>query len=349
MLMNSSCVNVAPYGTLDRKTPQPRQAALLPSPNGRACSHEKQYEHFDTHYRLLDPPMVDETNQGVQVCPTDVVKRRTVTWDGVAAEIVQATRREKLEFRFRAPLHLLAVCDQGIRSDGDTFVEGLPRSRLRDMTRKLTFVPAGHAYHEWHEPRVLTRVVYFYFDPARMPSHPEEGVASAPLAPRLLFEDATLSDTALKLKRLIETTGADNSPYFEALGTVLAHELVRLNSGTQRSEAPAKGGLAAWQQRIATAYIEEHLAEQISLATLAGLVGLSPYYFCRAFKQSLGMPPNRYHSSRRIEHAKILLAKPAPSVTDIGLTVGYSETSSFTSAFHKTTGVTPTAYRRTLT
>ena len=149
------------------------------------------------------------------------------------------------------------------------------------MTRKLTFVPAGHAYHEWHEPRVLTRVVYFYFDPARMPSHPEEGVASAPLAARLLFEDATLSDTALKLRRLIETTGADSSPYFEALGTVLAHELVRLNSGAQRSEAPAKGGLAAWQQRVVTAYIEDHLAEPISLETLARLAGLSSYYFCR--------------------------------------------------------------------
>jgi len=50
-----------------------------------------------------------------------------------------------LEFRFRAPLHLLTVCEQAIRSDGDTFVEGLPRSRLRDARRKLTFVPVGHA------------------------------------------------------------------------------------------------------------------------------------------------------------------------------------------------------------
>src|ERR1700730_2692454 len=350
MLMNSSCVHVAPYRTPDRKTPKPRQAVMLPSLDGRADTLEKHYERPDMQaYRLLDRPMADETNHGVQVYPADVVKRRTVTWDGMAAEIVQATRREKMELRYRGPLHLLAVCDQGMRSDGDTFVEGLPRSRLRDVTRKLTFVPAGHAYHEWHEPRVLTRVVYFYFDPARMPSRPEEGVASAPLAPRLFFEDATLSDTALKLKRLIENAGSDSSPYFEALGTVLAHELVRLNAGAPRIEAPVKGGLAAWQQRTVTTYIEEHLAEQISLATLAGLVGLSPYYFCRAFKQSLGRPPHRYHNSRRIEHAKILLAKPTPSVTDIGLTVGYSETSSFTAAFHKTTGVTPTAYRRTLT
>jgi len=152
-----------------------------------------------------------------------------------------------------------------------------------------------------------------------------------------------------KLKRLIETAGADSSPYFEALGIVLAHELVRLNAGAPRIEVPAKGGLAAWQQRAVTTYIEDHLAEPISLATLARLVRLSPYHFCHAFKRSFGLPPHRYHRNRRIERAKLLLAQPAPSVTDIGLIVGYSETSTFTTAFHRTTGITPTGYRRTLT
>ncbi len=290
MLVTSSCATVAPYGTLDRSVD-------------------------------------DATHHGVEVYPIDAVKRHSVTWHGMAAEIVQATRRQKIEL----------------------FLEGRPRSTLRDATRKLTFVPAGHAYRDWHEPRALTRIVYFYFDPARMPVQPGADAVAVALAPRLFFEDAALSDTALKLKRLIENARSDSSPYFEALGAVLAHELVGLTAGTPRIEALAKGGLAAWQQRVVTAYIEEHLAEPIALATLAQLAGLSPYYFCRAFKQSLGMPPHRYHNSRRIEHAKLLLARAAPSVTDVGLTVGYSETSSFTAAFHRTTGITPTAYRRTLT
>jgi AraC family transcriptional regulator len=288
-------------------------------------------------------------DHGVAVQPNDAVKRSPRACDGMVAEIVQATRREKLELHFCGPLHLLAVYDQGMRRDGDTFVEGLPRSKLRDVTRKLTFVPAGHAYHEWHEPCALMRVVYFYFDPGRMPTNPETGVAPASLAARLFFEDAALAETALKLSRLIENTDFDSSRYFEALGAVLAHELVRLNAGAPRLEAPAKGGLAAWQQRAVTTYIEDHLAEPISLATLARLVRLSPYHFCHAFKRSFGLPPHRYHSNRRIERAKLLLAQPAPSVTDIGLIVGYSETSAFTTAFHRTTGITPTVYRRTLT
>jgi AraC family transcriptional regulator len=61
------------------------------------------------------------------------------------------------------------------------------------------------------------------------------------------------------------------------------------------------------------------------------------------------VPPHRYHGIRRIERAKALLTRPMSSVTDVGLAVGYGETSSFTAAFHRTTGITPTAYRRTVT
>jgi AraC-like DNA-binding protein len=110
----------------------------------------------------------------------------------------------------------------------------------------------------------------------------------------------------------------------------------------------ARGGLAPWQQRAVVSYIEEHLVEPISLATLAGLVRPSAFYFCRAFKQSFGMPPHRFHSHRRIEHAKSLLAKSDWSVTRIASMLGFSDTSAFSTAFHKVSGQTPTSYRRLL-
>jgi AraC family transcriptional regulator len=299
-------------------------------------------------HRLNGRSSADATDRAVEICPADIVKRRGMTWDGMAAEVVQVTACERIEFRFRSPLHLLALCNEGIRNEGGTFVEGLPRSTLRDPRRKFTLVPAGHAYHEYQEPRVPARILYFYFDPAKMPVQPGNDAAPAPLAPRLFFEDATLLSTALKLQRSIENTGPHGSPYLEALGVVLAHELVRHNAGFPRTEAPMRGGLAAWQERAVSTYIEEHLAEPIALATLAELARLSPFYFCRAFKQSFGMPPHRYHSNRRMELAKTLLAKPASSVTHVGLALGFSETSSFTAAFRKMTGLTPTDYRRSL-
>jgi AraC family transcriptional regulator len=191
--------------------------------------------------------------------------------------------------------------------------------------------------------------VYFYFDPAKLPRHHAADLAPAPLAPRLFFDNATLSATALKLKRQIENAEASSGPYLEALRAVLTHELVLLDAAPPDAGTPVRGGLAAWQQRTVANYIAEHAAEQISLTTLAQLVRLSPYHFCRAFRQSFGTPPHQYHADHRMGRAKTLLAESASSVTEIGLAVGFRETSSFTAAFRRATGQTPTAYRRSLT
>jgi AraC family transcriptional regulator len=347
MLTNVLPTNVGSPALFNRTVARPSQAAALLPMDRRRRFVGRYNEPAGREAHGLDGRLtVDAVSATVEISPPDIVKRRTVAWDGMTVEIVRATTRERIESRFRGPVHLLAICEEGARSNGDTFVEGLPLSSLRDLKKKLTFVPADHEYHEWQEPRILSRMVYFYLDPASMPLMSETGFMD--LTPRLHFEDAALRETALKLTTLVESAGADNRLYLEALGVVLAHELARCNSGTSHIQAPIRGGLAAWQQRVVTTYIEEHLSEQISLATLAQLVRLSPYYFCRAFKQSFGIPPHRYHTSRRIEHAKALLAKPEPSVTDIGLTVGFSETSSFTAAFRKATGFTPTGYHRSL-
>jgi AraC family transcriptional regulator len=284
----------------------------------------------------------------IDIFPLGVAARRTMAWRGMLVELVHTLRRDRTEIRYRGPRHLLMAHEQGARLEGETLLDGVPRSSLRDVKRKLTFVPAGHDYRDWQEPRVLARTVYIYFDPAEMPIDPAARDGNVEFTPRLLFDNGPLWETVSKLATLIQTGGVENSRYCEALGVVLAHEIVRLNLGAPSVASPVRGGLAAWQQRIVTAYIDEHLAEPIPLAKLAGLVRLSPAYFCRSFKQSFGTPPHRYHSSRRIERAKALLAERKHSVTEIGLELGFSETSAFTATFRKLTGLTPTAYHRSL-
>jgi AraC family transcriptional regulator len=324
------------------------RSAALAATNVRCLPFRRREEASNRHGRQYDPAAVIATEPSIDISPREIANRHAKSWDGMAAEIVQVTRRERIDIRFNAPVHLLVIVEQGVRVAGETLVEGLPRSTLRDLRRKLSFVPAGHDYHEWQEPSLLPRATYFYFDPAKLSLDLEPVYSDALRTPRLFFEDAALWETAVKLRRLMEGTGIDSRLYFEALGIILAHELVRPTVAARPSAPPARGGLAAWQQRIMIDYIEENLAERISLAALAQLVRLSPYHFCRAFKESFGVPPHRYHTGRRIERAKALLAKPTYSVTDIGMTVGFSETSSFTAAFRKATGLTPTAYHRTL-
>ncbi len=302
----------------------------------------------DPLHRSDGRPTADVIHPAVEISPPDIVRRRAITWHGMTAETVQSTSQANVKYRFRAPMHLLVAYEEGERSDGETFVEGLPRSTLRNFASKLTFVPAGHEYYESQKLRTRARLIYFYFDPAQLKIRSDLGIADISFTPRLFFEDAMLWGIALKLKHLVESPASVDQLYFEALGSLLLHELARLNRGTPSIRPRIRGGIAARQQRIVTAYIEKHLADQVPLAALAQLVGLSTYYFCRAFKQSFGVPPHRYHMEQRVERAKELLAQRTSSVTHIGMTLGFSQTSSFSAAFHKATGLTPTNYQRSL-
>jgi AraC family transcriptional regulator len=296
----------------------------------------------------LPGPTKLSSHATVEVSPPEFVRRRVIECPGLTAESVQTTSHTKVEYSFHGPTHLLVIYEDGARIDGQTFVQGMPRATLRRFARKFTFVPADYQYHECHELRILSRLIYFYFDPGKLIAQSDARCEQILSSPRVFFEDEALWHSAMKLKNLIENPELGDERYFQALGVVIAYRLLRLEKGAAGNQSFARGGLAAWQQRIAHAYIEEHISERIELATLARLVRQSPFHFCRAFKRSFGMPPLRYQAKRRIEQAKVLLATPEMSVTEIGLTTGLGCSSSFARAFRKATGFAPTEYQRSL-
>ncbi len=296
---------------------------------------------FDTASATPLPPVVG-------FAPPDIAHRHIASWNGLKADVVEVVRREPFQYGYKAPCHLLIMCERAERDDGETLVEGLPRSTLQEFNRTMSFVPAGHQFFGWQKPRILTRVTYFYIDPRGPLIDPELRFAESEFRPRLFFFDKGLWETASKLKAQAESSDPGQRPYAEALSIVLAHEMLRLNDGAVSLKQYLRGGLAGWQEKRVAEYIEGHLAEDPSLATLSSVVKLSPYHFIRAFKQSFGLPPRRYMNSLRMQRAKSLLANPAMSVTQVGFNLGFSETSSFTATFRKHTGLTPTEYRRGL-
>ena len=282
----------------------------------------------------------------VELSPPDIARRRLVDWGVIQADTVRVTRRETFECGFQARRHLLIAYERAERNDGETLIEGLPKSTLREFNCKLSVVPAGHRFYGWQTPRALTRVTYFYIDLQDSLFGLESGITCPTISPRLFFFDQAVWDTALKLKAEVGNSNPWSRQYAEALSVVLMHELIRLERSPSAAVKPLRGGLPVWQQRRVADFIEEHLANEISLAALAELVELSLFHFARAFTQSFGVPPHRYHMARRLDRARVLLQKQALSVTEIGIQIGFRETSSFTRAFRRVTGLTPTEFRR---
>jgi AraC family transcriptional regulator len=287
-----------------------------------------------------------ETSVGYS--PAEIVRRQSTSWQGLRAETAQVVSREYFEYRYNEPYHLLIAAEEAARSDGETLVEGLPRSTRREFSRRLTFIPAGRAFFGSQYPRLLLRSVYLYIDPHALLLDPELGFADADFEPRLFFEKADLWQTVLKLKTLIGINDAGTRMYAETLCGVLGHEIMRLDGSAARAPAASCGGLAGWQRKRVAGYIEEHLTNDVPLAVLADLARLSPYHFVRSFKRSFGQPPHRYFTARRMERAKFLLASPDASITQIALDLGFSSTGSFSATFHRVIGRTPTSYRRCL-
>jgi AraC-like DNA-binding protein len=105
------------------------------------------------------------------------------------------------------------------------------------------------------------------------------------------------------------------------------------------------GGLPWSRLRRVVEYVQTNLAGELRLAELSALVHMSPYHFARLFKKSTDASPRQFVIRRRIEAAKLLLAKQQPPIGEVALAVGFGSQSHFSTIFRRTTGVTPRQYR----
>ena len=97
---------------------------------------------------------------------------------------------------------------------------------------------------------------------------------------------------------------------------------------------------------ISVNYIHNNFERDISLGDIAKFVFLSPSYFTRAFKEEMGISPISYLLKVRIERAKELLTETDQKISDIALSVGFSNQQRFNEIFKKYTGLTPLQYRK---
>ena len=130
---------------------------------------------------------------------------------------------------------------------------------------------------------------------------------------------------------------------YEEFGTCIDNLKIALfqrqssGAGEQREERPIHG---------ITRYLQEHLAEEVSLSVLAEAFHLRAQYISQLFKNEIGVGFLTYLTNIRMERAKQLLLSTSLSIAEVSEQSGYGDYRVFTKVFKKAEGITPSQYRR---
>ncbi len=216
-------------------------------------------------------------------------------------------------------------------------------------TGNIVILPAG-APTTWHlERQGEVRHLHLYLSPTRI----QEIAASAEINPDTveLIEAIGVADPQIKAIALsyfseLRAEGLGSKLYVESLANLLAIHLLRYHSSVQPLPRPRSHRLPETTLRQVIAYIEDHLAEDLSLSALAAVASLSPYHFARLFKESTGLPPHHYVLHRRVERAKLLLATTTWPLLMIAHSVGFAHESHLALHFKRLTGLSPNTYAK---
>ena len=239
--------------------------------------------------------------------------------------------------------------------------EGLVRCKVggswwsaRPTTGSIWLKPMGGKYDEAHirSPKVqvihlsIPNVVFARLrDDYNLPAVPARSIRYSCAA-----QDEVINQIGLSVLSEMMSPTAAGRMLVETSSLMLAARLAHAHAETELIRLPilTPHRLDDGRLRRVLAYVEEHLAEDITVADLANVACLSIFHFTRAFAGAVGVPPHRYVSQRRLESAKAMLATGRASLSEIALESRFSSQSSFTRAFRRATGVTPAEYRRTL-
>ena len=126
---------------------------------------------------------------------------------------------------------------------------------------------------------------------------------------------------------------------------MVAHFACSYGGMTLTGPSP-NNGLAPWQMRRVTAYLEANIDGEVSVSRLASECRLSRSHFAHAFKQTTGQPPHRWLLTLRVGKAKNLMLESDMPLTDVALACGFADQSHFTRVFTGSVGTSPGTWRR---
>ena len=165
------------------------------------------------------------------------------------------------------------------------------------------------------------------------------------LTERLAFEDPQIAGLIGTLHAKTKSGAPTGRLFGQSIATALAVYLAQRYSSSPLGLRRHRGGMPGTRLNRVLEYIAAKLHEDLSLAALAEVAGMNPYYFSRLFKQSTGLSPHRYVLEQRISRAQQFLRSSDMTIFEAGVRTGFADQGHFSKVFRRFVGVSPTEYR----
>lgn len=299
---------------------------------------------------MSEPPRltVDFTQEeGVlEILPRPALRSANLGWDGLYVQQHQQPAWETPEYAHTR--HMLLVHNPNLIVQAERRFDERRQQEQFGGGKNIVIVPAmvGHQAN-WNQESPFTLL---FLEPSRLIQVAYESVTAerVELIPQHAMHDSLIEQIGRSLATELEINQFNSRLFADSLTTVLSIHLLRHYSSWQRSLSEVVGRLSKRDLRQAIEYINNNLAEDLTVSEIANELEMSQYYFSRLFKQSIGVSPYQYVMQQRIERAKYLLRSSALSVAAIASQVGFSNQNQFTIQFRKLAGTTPSGYRKQL-
>jgi AraC family transcriptional regulator len=249
-----------------------------------------------------------------------------------------------------APFQITSAHEINLTSGGPFTTRRLS-SGGREITtrtnRNLCVSPAGQTVSaEWRKP---LKNIGLLLEPEFVVRTARENELADDFEIREIYrgEDVLIEQLALAILTETEKSEESRDGIFVASlqQTLTLHFIKNYTSGTAPLRI-ASGGLAPRDLRRIREFIDAHLADELTLADLASVAGLSQFHFARAFRQTTGLSPHQFVLRARVNRARHLLKNAKLTLVEVGLICGFKSQSHFTTVFRRMTNSTPSAWRK---
>jgi AraC family transcriptional regulator len=161
------------------------------------------------------------------------------------------------------------------------------------------------------------------------------------------IRDSELETLCWAIQREMQAGYPSGRLYLDGIGLAVASRLVARHSANGKVHDLSNGVLSGRRLKQVLAFIEDQLADDLSLEQIASVAGLSSSHTRTLFRRAMHVPIHQFIIQRRVELGRSLLLHSSLPIADVAQAAGFAHQSHMARHMRKNLGVTPRDLRHT--